>query len=188
MLNVRNLAWLRSLQIEGIPDAGARLHEIISDMAKGMNTLEQQTNSNFNGNPAPPPPLQAVTVTPTSVGHHVSINHAGDYYRGTTYHVESADNPHFSNPFPTYTGPGREIDLATGNQKLYFQAFASYPNSGNTTPVFHGGTTPTAVTGGVATARGTSQGSGTGRPGGGLSGYGPVPYTGSKPPTRANTK
>lgn len=185
-VNVRNLAWLRGLQIDGVPDAGARLHEIITDLAKGMNTMEQQTNSNMNGNPAPPPALQSMTVTPTSVGHHVSINHEGDYYRGATYHVESADNPHFTNPFPAYTGPAREIDLATGSHKLYFQAFASYPNSGNTTQVYHGGTTPQAVTGGVSTPRpALSRGSGTGKPGQGLSGYGPTPYTGSKPPVRS---
>jgi hypothetical protein len=184
-LPVRNLEWLRSIKIDGAPDFGVRIFEALTDMRNGMNTLEGQTNSSFSGNPAPPPPLQSITVTPTEVGHHVSINHGGAFYRGIYYHIESADNPHFSNPFPAYSGPAREIDLATGSQSLYFRAFASYQNSGNTSPVFHGWNVPTPVTGGIVMPRGISQGSGTGSPGQGISGFGPVPWRGSKPPTRA---
>lgn len=181
----RNLDWLRSLKIEDLPkDFGPRMFELVKDLNRNDEMLEQQTNSNLSGIPQPPPPLQAVTVTPTSVGHHVSINHGAEFYRGAYYHVESADNPHFTNPFPAYSGPAREIDLATGSQKLYFQAFASYQNSDNTGTVFHGGATPQPVTGGIATARGISQGSGTGSPGSGRSGFGPIPYRGAKPPTR----
>jgi hypothetical protein len=181
--NVRNLAWLRGLKLDGVPEFGARLHELVSDLVTNQQQLAQQTNSNLSGNPAPPPPLQSVTVTPTEVGHHISIVHQPDY-RGTVYHVESSTSPNMVNPFPEYTGPAREINLATGSQKLYFQAFASYLNSGNTTPVFHGGTTPTAVTGGKSVSLGLSQGSGTGKPGSGLGGYGSVPFIGSKPPVR----
>ena len=181
----RNLDWLRSLKVDSLPqDFGARLYELAKDLNRNSETLEQQTNSNLAGHPAPPPSLQAITVTPTLVGHHVSINHGGEYYRGVHYHVESADNPHFTNPFPAYSGPAREIDLATGSQELYWQAFASYPNSGNTTTVFHGGSTPQPVKGGTFTARGVSQGSGTGRPGQGRAGFGPIPFLGSKPPVR----
>lgn len=181
----RNLDWLRTLDLTKPPaDFGPRMYELVKDLNRNDETLETQTNSNLAGIPSAPPPLQAVTVTPTSVGHHVSINHGGEYYRGLYYHVESADNPHFTNPFPAYSGPAREIDLATGNQALYFQAFASYQNSANTDPVFHGGITPAPVTGGTNVARGTSQGSGTGRPGMGRSGFGPVPFLGPRPPQR----
>lgn len=183
-ITVRNLDWLRSLKLDGVPEFGARMKELVSDLAGGINVLEQQTNSNLDGIPAPPPRLQAVTVTATGVGHHVSINHGADFYRGVYYHVESADNPHFSNPFPAYSGPAREIDLATGSQKLYFRAFASYQNSNNTSTIFHGGATPQPVTGGTAVPRGTSQGGGTGRPGEGIAGFGPAQYRGSKPPAR----
>ena len=181
--SARNLDWLRGLK-EWTPEAGARFHEMITDMLKNDSILEQQTNSNISGVPAPPPRLQSVTVTPTGVGHHISINHGADFYRGVYYHVESSDNAHFSNPFPAYSGPAREIDLATGSQKLFFRAFASYQNSNNTSTVFHGGATPLPVAGGTAVPRGTSQGSGTGRPGEGISGFGPVQYRGSKPPQR----
>lgn len=186
-INVRNLDWLRSLKGGELPpEAGARLHEMLRDIVGGLNTLEQQTNSNLTGHPAPPPEIQGVTVTPTAVGHHVSINHGADFYRGAYYHVESSTSPNMTNPFPAYSGPAREIDLATGNQTLYFQAFSSYQNSGNTPAVFHGGQIPKPVTGGIATPRGTSQGSGTGRPGQGIAGFGPIPWRGLVPPVRGS--
>ena len=63
-----------------------------------------------------------------------SINHGGEYYRGVHYHVESADNPHFTNPFPAYSGPAREIDLATGSQGALLAGILklSMQNSSNT--------------------------------------------------------
>jgi hypothetical protein len=185
MYSVRNLEYLRSAKPT---DAGyaVKLAEALRDIVKCGEMVEGQTNANASGNPAPPPPLQAVTVTPTSVGHHVSINHGSEFYRGAYYHVESSASPAFTNPFPVYSGPAREIDLATGSQKLYFQAFASYQTSDNTPPVFHGGTIPQAVTGGVNVPLGTSQGSGTGQPGQGLQGFGSAAFrsTTGKPPTR----
>lgn len=182
----RNLDWVRGLKGNALPeDFGSRLYELLSDLNRNDNTLESQTNSNLKGTPAPPPALQKLTVTPTQVGHHVSINHGADFYRGVYYHVEYADNPHFTNPFPAYSGPAREIDLATGSRALYFQAFASYQNSGNTPVVFHGGSIPQPVTGGTGAARGTSQGSGTGLAGEGRQGFGQNAYRGSSPPARS---
>ena len=182
-----NLAWVRSLKHDALPpDFGPRLYELLRGLNQNDETLESQTNSNLSGVPAAPPRLQSITVTPTSVGHHISISDGADFYRGKFYHVESADNPHFTNPFPVYSGPAREIDLATGNQKLYFQAFTSYLTSDNSSVVYHGGSTPEPVTGGTATPRGLSQGSGTGSPGQGRSGFGTVPFRGSKPPVRTS--
>ena len=182
--NLRNLEWLRSLKLDGHPEFGARLYEMLADVRTGLRTLEQQTNSNLSGTPAAPPGLQSIKASPTHVGHHVSINHGADFYRGIYYHVESADNPHFTNSFPEYSGPAREINLATGPRALYFRAFASYQNSDNTSPVYHGGTQPRPVLGGTAFTPGSSQGSGTGRPSEGFSGFGPVPFRGGKPPAR----
>lgn len=188
-VSVRNLEWLRTVKIAGAPEAGARLYEALSDLVQGLSNVEQQTNSNAGGNPAPPPPLQAVTVTPTAVGHHVSINHGAEFYRGCVYHVEYSANQSFTNPFPAYSGPAREVDLATGPQTLYFQAFASYPTSANTRPVFHGGLVPQAVVGGTGrlTTGNASQGGGTGQPGQGLQGFGQIPFrsTTGVPPTRS---
>lgn len=182
-INIRHIDWLRSAD-PGALGFSARLHETLLDLRNAMGVIEQQTNSDASGTPAPPPRIQSMTLTPTGVGHHVSINHGGQFYRGCVYHVETADNPHFTNPFPAYTGPAREIDLATGNQTLYAQAWASYQNSDNSSLVFHGGRVAKAVTGGVSMPRGTSQGGGTGQPGTGHAGYGPVAYRGSKPPAR----
>jgi hypothetical protein len=179
-----NLAWVRSLKLDSHPEFGAKLYELLSSYRDNLNVLEQQTNSNLGGTPTAPPNLQAITVTPTEVGHHISINHGAEFYRGLYYHVESADNPHFTNPFPEYSGPAREINLATGSRRLYFQAFASYQNSANTPIVYHGGQQPQSVLGGKSFTSGQSQGSGTGRPGEGRSGFGNVAYRGSNPPTR----
>lgn len=183
--NIRNLDWIKSVKVPGHEDFGARLFEALTDVKSGLGTLEQQTNSNLNGAPDPPPGLQAIKVTPTAVGHHVSISHGAEFYRGIHYHVEYADNSHFTNPFPAYTGPAREIDLATGPRSLFFRAFASYQNSGNTALIYHGGATPKVVPGGISTSLSQqSQGSGTCQPGEGHSGFGNISFRGSKPPTR----
>jgi hypothetical protein len=179
-----NLSWVRSLKLEGHPEFGAKLFELLSSFKGNLDTLEQQTNSNLNGTPAPPPNIESVTVSPTAVGHHISINHGAAFYRGLFYHVESADNPHFTNPYPEYSGPAREINLATGPRRLYFQVFASYQNSGNTRVIFHGGANPQSVIGGTAYQPAPSQGGGTSRPGEGRAGFGAVPYRGNLPPTR----
>ena len=186
-LNVRNLDWIRSLKIEGAPEFGSRLFETISDMMKATTTLAQQTNADLSGNPAPPPRLQAMTVTPTETGAHISITHEGEFYRGISYHAEYSASPNFTNPFPVHMGPAREQDVPVGSKTLYWRAFAQYPTGDPTTAVYHGGTTPAAVTGGKASNLGTSQGSGTGRAGEGLSGYGRVPFRSKNgaPPIRS---
>ena len=182
MITIRHLNWLRSAKPteEGY---SSRLFEMFQDLKNATGNIEQQTNSDASGTPAAPPGIQSVTVTPTPVGHHVSINHGAEFYRGLYYHVESSDNSHFTNPFPEYSGPAREINLATGPRNLHFRVFASYQNSANSPAVYHG-----PVVGGTA-FRGTlqSQGSGTGRPGEGHSGFGNVPFRGSKPPVRGTT-
>jgi hypothetical protein len=182
--DIRNLAWLRSLKLDGHPEFGAKLFEALTDVRSGLDTLEQQTNSNLNGIPAAPPAPQSVKVTPTAVGHHVSINDGTDFYRGKYYHVESSEDRHFTNPFPEYSGPAREINLATGPRALHFRVFASYQNSDNSAVVYHGGAIPRPVIGGTAFKPGSSQGSGTGRPSQGFAGFGPTPWRGSKPPAR----
>lgn len=187
-LKIRNLDWIRTLKIDGAPEFGPRLYEAISDMAKATDTLAQQTNSNLSGNPAPPPRIQAVTVTPTETGAHVSITHEGEFYRGIEYHAEYSASPNFTNPFPVHMGPAREQDVPVGSKTLYWRAFAQYPTGSPTSAVYHGGTSPAAVTGGKSFPLGTSQGSGTGRAGEGIQGYGAQPFrskTGA-PPVRGS--
>ena len=181
----RNLAWLRGLKIDGVPDFGSRMHELVSDLVNNQNQIAQQTNSSLTGTPTAPPKLQAVTVTPIETGVHISIQHEGEYFQGCEYQGEYADNPHFANPFPFSMGPSREHDLPIGTEKFYYRVFPQYQNGMPGSPVYHGGVTPVAVAGGQKVPRGTSQGSGTGRPGQGLSGYGPVPFRGNNPPKRS---
>jgi hypothetical protein len=184
---VRNLAWLRGLKLDGVPEFGPRLHELVSDMIANDRQLAQQTNSSLSGSPSAPPPLQGVTVTPSETGVHISVQHEGEYYRGVEYHGDYSDNAHFSNPFPFSMGPNREHDLPVGTQKLYYRVFAQYQTGTPGNPVYHGGATPAAVTGGTNVPRGTSQGAGTGRPGQGLQGYGSIPFksVNGAPPVRS---
>jgi len=182
----RNMAWLRAIKTPEIPDLGVRLHEMITDIVTNQNAIAQQTNSSLEGNPAPPPPLQRVTATSTATGVHVSIQHEGEFYRGIGYHGDYSTSPSFTNPFPFTMGPSREADLPIGNQTVYVRAFGQYPTSAPTSPVYHGGSTPMPVTGGRASTLGTSQGSGTGKPGQGLQGFGQQAYRSAtgKPPIR----
>lgn len=182
----RNLAWLRSLKLDGVPEFGTRLHELVTDLVTNQNQIAQQTNSSLEGHPAAPPPLQRVTATPTTTGIHVSIQHEGDFYRGITYHGDYSASPAFTNPFPFSMGPSREHDLPIGNQTVHVRVIGQYPTGSPTTPVYHGGTTPIPVTGGTAGTLGPSQGSGTGKPGQGLQGWGQQAYrsTTGNPPTR----
>jgi hypothetical protein len=180
--------WLAKLTLPNHPEFGSKMVKMMRDFVQQSNNVESQVNANATGDVGAPPPLQSMLVTPTSVGHHVSISHGSEFFRGCVYHVEGSMNASFANPFPLYTGPAREIDLATGKAALYFQAFASYPTSANTPPVFHGGLIPQPVTGasGGVPYSGTSQGSGTGLPGQGRQGFGSNPFRSSNgiPPVR----
>lgn len=183
MIKIRNLDYIRSAKPDD-PQFGSRLYEALQDFNTAISNHLMQTNGDPTGEPQAPPPLAAINVTSTSVGHHISLTHPGNFYRGIEYHAEYADNPAFSNPFPVHLGPAREMDVATGNQSLYWRAFAQYPTGQRTAPIYFGGNQPTAVTGGTATTLGSSQGSGTGQPGEGLSGFGPVQFRGNTPPVR----
>ena len=185
-MNIPNLAFLRSAKPDH-PEYGARLYEALKYIEQSHNNVEQQTNANATGVPSAPPPLQALTITPTETGVHASINHQGEFYRGIEYHLAYADNPHFTNPFPVSIGPAREADIPTGTKTLYWQAIGQYPTGDPTNPVFHGGATPQAVTGGTKSPLGLSQGSGTGLPGAQIAGYGPTQFvskTGVPPPRK----
>lgn len=183
------LAQIRSITTPEVPNMGILLHQALRAMQTQVQNLATQTNGDVQGQPAAPPPLGGITVTPTTTGHHISLNHPGDFYRGVEYHAFYADNPHFTNAFPVYMGPAREADVATGSKALYFGAFTQYPTGHPGPVVYHGGAQPIAVTGGVESPLGTSQGSGTGLPGQARSGHGPVAFrslTGA-PPVRGTS-
>jgi hypothetical protein len=187
MLKIRNLDYLRNADpATSGTGYGARLFEALQDLNNAVSNHIMQTNGNPTGEPQAPPALDSIKVTSTTTGHHVSLTHNADVYRGIEYHAVYADNPQFTNAFPVYMGPSREADVATGSKSLYFGAFPQYPTGKPGPIVYHGGNRPIAVQGGMESPLGTSQGSGTGAAGVAHSGHGPVQFRSStgKLPTR----
>lgn len=185
MIKIRNLAEIRSAK-EWSPDLAARMYEALQDINSAVTNHLMQTNGDPIGQPQAPPPLDAISVTSTTTGHHISLTHTADIYRGIEYHAFYADNPNFANAFPVYMGPSREADVATGAKALYFGAFPQYPTGKPGPIIYHGGNQPLIVQGGTEVPLGASQGSGTGTPGVAHSGHGPVQFRSSTgaPPVR----
>lgn len=178
MITIRNLAWLRG--IKDFPrDFSSRMSEILTDVQKGFNTVEQQTGADFGGNPQAPPAIQAVHAQPHEHGVEVSIQHSADFYRGIGYYVDWAENSNMQGARTTYFGESRNGVIPTGNRQVWLQVRAKYPWSDSTMPVAH----PTPVTGGIASSTLLpTQGSGT------AFAHQPPhlqpPYRGTVPPTR----
>lgn len=189
----KQLEYLRSVRIDGAPDFGQKLYEILNNMvAKSLDNLEQQTNSNVNGQPAAPPAPDAVDATAQGDGRiQIGISHqASEFYRGNNYFIEHASNPEFSDPQVQSLGPARNGSIYVGNQARYVRVYNQYPGSNPSAPVYLGSSSqPRAVHAGGPNAPVRfmpSMGSGTGKPGQGLSGFGNVPYRSrnGQPPTR----
>ena len=180
---IRNLAFLRN-----VPKFGQRLVEAFDDVQSMLNNVSQQTNSSLQGQQqAPPSAPDSISVVAGGGVAHVQFTDSSSFYQGKNYHVMISTNPAFSNPITIHAGPSRDIRIPVGSQPLYYGGFADYPTSPASTVVYHGGSTPIAVT-----ASGvdqppipSGQGSGTGFPSQ-ISGYGPVPFRGNTPPKRAS--
>jgi hypothetical protein len=177
-VSIRNLDWLRSLKGGPLPEgAGARFHEIITDLAKGMNVMEQQANLNMNGTPAPPPAPDALHIAAHPQGVQFAITHTADFYQGLHYEIDAKEGT------VTHTydvGSSRNGVLPVGNLSANYQVRTRYPNGASSSSVSF----PDRVTGGSGSASLLpSQGAGTTRPGQ-PPGFG-ASYRGSKPPARA---
>jgi hypothetical protein len=174
-----NLDFLRKVEVPGVPDFGTKLGEALDSIARQTNTLEQQGNMNANGQPAAPPAIQSVKVTGQNGHFDISISDPSAIYRGIQYFAEHADNPHFTNSITIPMKDSRNANIFLGNVTRYWRAYSSYASSPPSAPAYHGGAAqPIGVSGGGAIggpAFQASQGSGTGAPGVGLSGPGPVP-------------
>lgn len=189
-LNIKNLAFIRSAH-EWTPELAGRVYEAMQSIASAHNNVETQTNGNATGEPQPPAAALGIQVTARDGYMHVAINDQGPLYRGVKYWVAHADNPNFTNPQHTQAS-GTELRNHTefiGNQTRYVQVYKSYPWSGPTQPVIHGGVMPIAVQGGGNSPGPLwlpSQGTGTGTAGQHPSGPGPVPFrsTTGLPPVR----
>lgn len=168
-LNGANLEYLRSKDV--------RAYELFKEVQTQVSQVEQQTNSNATGNPPTPGNLdQLVVSTGPSGEFQATIHDNAAFNRGVNYWLEHDTTPAFANPHVVDVGQSRNWSGYLGSQKLYWRAYKSYSTSGTSEPVYHGGSQTTAqpVQGGVAGRRSPSQGSGTGAPGVGLSGPGPV--------------
>jgi hypothetical protein len=160
-----------------------RLFEAFNDIAQKTQAIAQQVNGSSTGLPTPPPAPNALTVNAQNGHFSVAIQDQNDIYRGIHYHVEYADNPHFTNPQPWHLGPNRNETRFLGNGTFHFRAASSYGISPPSAWVYHGSAAaPTPVSGGGligVPAFLPSQGTGTGQPGVGLSGPGLVPFRSS---------
>jgi hypothetical protein len=191
-VTIRNLAWLRNVKVEGHPEFGVKLAEALSDIAQAAGNIEQQTNSNASGrDPVPPAPIGSLMVTGQNGHFNIQIRDDSNVYRGVRYYVEHDSSPSFSNPQVIRLGDSRNHNVFLGNVTRYWRAFSSYGASGISRPVVFGGTQPTPVQGGGTVggpAFQASQSSGTGQPGQGPSGPGPVAFRSAtgKPPARGS--
>jgi len=159
-LSLRNLDWLRSIKIDGIPAFGQRLYEMFSDVRTGVNTIESQTNSNLNGNPTAPPDPDALTVVPHPQGVEFAIHHNADFYQGIKYEIDATAN---GTTHSYDVGASRNGFLPVGPLTATYKVRALYPNGQSSNPVSYAKTVVGASVGKVAMLPG--QGSGTTRQG-----------------------
>lgn len=181
-LKIRNLDYLRATDPATAGSTyGARLYEAMQDLNSAVSNHIQQTNGNATGEPQPPPAPMGIQVTARDGYIHVALNDQGPLYRGVQYWVAHADNPNFKDAVHTQAS-GTELRNHTefiGNQTRYVKAYKSYPWSGPTDPVIHGGAIPVAVQGGGNSPGPLwlpSQGTGTSFAEQPPSGPGPVPF------------
>ena len=192
-LKIRNLDYLRTTDPSTAgKEYGGRLYEAMQDLNSAVSNHLQQTNGNATGEPQPPPSQLGIQVSARDGWMHVALNDQGPLYRGVQYWVQHADNPNYANAIHTQAS-GTELRNHTefiGNQTRYVQAYKSYPWSGPSEPVNHGGVIPIAVQGGGSSPGPLwlpSQSTGTSSPGdGGPSGPGKVAFrsTSGQPPVR----
>ena len=191
---VANLEWLRKLHPENLQNLGPRLYKALQSIQVQSRNIEQQGNFDANAHPAAPPPIDALNVSASNGIFHASIMHNSPIYRGVSYHLEYADNPQFTNPFPIHMGPNREWRGSLGNLNLHFRGAASYGISPPSEWTYHGSqSSPTLVAGGGVAGPSLpaqSQGSGTGAAGVGFSGPGQSAYrsTSGAPPNRTGNR
>lgn len=183
-MNLPNFSWLRSLKltdsegksINGSENIGARLYEQFNAVQSQSGATEQQSNTNPTGQPQAPPAINGVHVSTGPGGEfQIAITDNGQINRGINYWAEHDSDPNFSNPHHIDMGQSRNASVYMGSQTLYWRAYSSYDSSPSSPAAYHGSASqPIPVTGGIPGLRSQSQGAGTGAPGQGLHGPGPV--------------
>lgn len=169
-MKLPDLAYIREV-------LGGRVYDVIRSIQDQATTSEQQGNLNATGQPAPPPAINSLKMSTGPGGEmQAEITDTSMVSRGVKYWLEHADNPQFNNPHHIDLGASRNWSGHLGSQTLYWRGYSSYEASGASPAVYHGSpVAPLPVTGGVVGVRSQSQGAGTGAPGQGLHGPGPIP-------------
>lgn len=174
IIDVKNLSFIRQ-----IPVIGARIYEAFNSLQQGVSAMAVQANLNPTGQVDPPPAIQSVNAVGQNGVLHVSIEHtAAEVKRGVRYYVEHADNPNFTDAQIRQIGDSRSYSEFVGSQARFVRAYAAYPGSEGGPKLYHGGAaTPQSVDAGGSIGPAAylpSQGAGTGAPGQGGMGPGPV--------------
>ena len=189
MLDIKNLEWLGKVTIPDHPEFGTKLRQALMSIQTAHNNIELQTNTDSSNEPSAPPTINGLKVTGQNGHFSFEVSDNNQVYRGISYIVEHADNPHFTNAEQIHLGPARNGTKFLGNVTRYFRAYSSYGTSPASAPIYHGGAQPMAVSGGGPVggpATTVNQGAGTGEAGVGLVGFGPVQFrtTSGVPPPR----
>lgn len=179
-MNIKNIDYISKLASKEFPELGPKLAEALKSIAQQTANVAQQLNGNGSGSPQPPPPVNGLKVTGKNGHFNIAIQDGNKIFRDIHYYVEHSDNPHFTNPSVIHLGHSRNHSIFLGNVTRYWRAYSAYASSSTSSPAYHGSpTSPVGVVGG-GTIGGPeflpSEGSGTGAPGVGLSGPGPVPF------------
>lgn len=122
------------------------------------------------GKIAAPPPPESINVTTSGEYMQVTVNHAAPIQKGVQYITHVSTDPQFSTPMIHDHGSSRSpmpfplpTKDANGNtQKYYVRTIAQYPGSDASTPTYHGGDAPVAVTMGGTTQMTLMPGTGSG--------------------------
>jgi len=176
-LDIKELAFIKGVNIPGHPEFGARLAEALQSIQQAHNNIEAQVNGNSTGGPQPPGKINGIQVTGQNGFLHVAIQDNNSIYRGIRYYVEHADNPQFTNPQIVALHDVRNVSIPVGGTR-YVRAYSAYSSSAPSEPTYHGNPAqPIAVNAGAGgPALLPSQGSGTGPAGVGLQGPGKTPF------------
>lgn len=131
---------------------------VFQKIADFANNLVRNLGTDGNQAFAAPPPLEAISVKAASGLVHVTLTHNAPIQKGINYFVEHSTDPSFAQPNVVHLGTSRGTVLnlpakndGGGNTPHYFRAYAQYPGSKATAPIYFGGNVPTPVSVGGTT-------------------------------------
>jgi len=165
-------------QLKHIATVDPRLYEVLSQLVKSQNMLNNLHGLDTSGIVTAPPDIGSLVVTAANGVFRATITDRGAVNKGITYFLEHDVSASFLTPVTVNLGPSRNWLEFLGSGNFFFRAYSQYPLSPPSAKIL---STPAFVAGGGAIAGPNPQpspGSGTSPlPG---SGYGGDP---TQPPT-----